>query len=632
VTAVLALLLANAVLAAVLALIVLALCALGRPSPAARHALWLVVLVKLLSPFGLIWSVPLPLAGSWLRAEPPVAVSDSGDGSKEPAEQAGAEMVSISKRPAAPTTFIGDRLDGSPLPTAEPTPRTNLRTARPAAADLHADSGVPLATRAADPSWWLTLVWLAGGAVVAACCARRTYRFWRCARRGRPASPGLRRQVAELAAIVGMRAPRVRVLAGLVSPVVWCLLRPVLLWPRGLEERLRFGGRRAVLVHELAHLRRRDHWVRWLELAAAVLHWWNPVFWLVRRQLRCQAELACDAWVTATLPESRRDYAEALLEVCTRSARAAAPSPAVGVGGDGRRDFQRRLTMIMRQQVPCRLAAGARLSVAALLLAALPAWTLGQGHVQSTANPKSDGRVFKFEDAPPQPATKFWRDVQTVANDNASAKKLQEIDDRIAVLHKELEDLQVARAAAAQKRSDRHVRYLQQKVAPEEDQRGALRYKVIGPDGKEIKGAKVIILEAKPATKKAALDEAKALADLARVQEKLGERLEAVRERAVLLDWVKKQQADRVLNLTRATYRLPKDKAAALATFLKDNVKAPVLELKLDGQGLTITTTPETQAAIGAMVRLLAQSQAGPVGTANEALRQHLRQTSKQPQ
>ena len=52
------------------------------------------------------------------------------------------------------------------------------------------------------------------------------------------------------------------------------------MWPAGLDCRLKGEGRRAVLAHELAHLRRRDHWVRRLEMVAAVFHWWNPLFWL----------------------------------------------------------------------------------------------------------------------------------------------------------------------------------------------------------------------------------------------------------------------------------------------------------------------------------------------------------------
>ena len=70
--------------------------------------------------------------------------------------------------------------------------------------------------------------------------------------------------------------------------------------------------------------------------------------------------------------------------------------------------------------------------------------------------------------------------------------------------------------------------------------------------------------------------------------------------------------APKVITLTRATYNMPKDKVESLATFLKANVKASVLEMKSDGDGLTITTTPEVQATIGGLVRLMTQGQAHP--------------------
>jgi hypothetical protein len=57
--------------------------------------------------------------------------------------------------------------------------------------------------------------------------------------------------------------------------------------------------------------------------------------------------------------------------------------------------------------------------------------------------------------------------------------------------------------------------------------------------------------------------------------------------------------------LTRTTYPLPAGKAEALGKFLRENVKAPVLETKVEGERLTVTTTPEVQRAIGASVLLL---------------------------
>ena len=75
-------------------------------------------------------------------------------------------------------------------------------------------------------------------------------------------------------------------------------------------------------VSELAHLRRRDHWIGWLQLVAGCLWWWHPLYRYVSRQVRANAELACDAWVVTLMPSARRAYADALLEVSHLLSRA----------------------------------------------------------------------------------------------------------------------------------------------------------------------------------------------------------------------------------------------------------------------------------------------------------------------
>src|SRR5207245_2040258 len=111
------------------------------------------------------------------------------------------------------------------------------------------------------------------------------------------------------------RPPRVWLLPGAVSPMLWTFgRRPRLLVPTALWVRLDEDQRTTLLVHEMAHLRRRDHWVRSLELLATSLYWWHPVVWLARRELREAEEQCCDAWVVRVLPGSAHAYARALVE------------------------------------------------------------------------------------------------------------------------------------------------------------------------------------------------------------------------------------------------------------------------------------------------------------------------------
>jgi|HubBroStandDraft_6_1064221.scaffolds.fasta_scaffold133163_2 beta-lactamase regulating signal transducer with metallopeptidase domain len=107
------------------------------------------------------------------------------------------------------------------------------------------------------------------------------------------------------------------------GPVTWGVFHPVILlpktavyWPR---ERLH-----AVLLHELAHIRRRDSLFQALSLIACALYWPNPLVWFGARRLRREAEIAADdAVIVSGIKPSA--YAGELLQLATEF-RAHAPA------------------------------------------------------------------------------------------------------------------------------------------------------------------------------------------------------------------------------------------------------------------------------------------------------------------
>jgi beta-lactamase regulating signal transducer with metallopeptidase domain len=91
--------------------------------------------------------------------------------------------------------------------------------------------------------------------------------------------------------------------------------RPRLLVPAALMGRLTGPQQAALVLHELTHLRRGDHLVRLLEMAVGVAYWWLPGVRRIGRQLRACEEACCDAAVVAREPQARRAYARLLLDV-----------------------------------------------------------------------------------------------------------------------------------------------------------------------------------------------------------------------------------------------------------------------------------------------------------------------------
>ena len=108
---------------------------------------------------------------------------------------------------------------------------------------------------------------------------------------------------------------------------------------------------RWILAHELAHIRRRDHVVRWLEWLACTVYWWNPTVWWTRRRLRFVEEICCDAMVVQACDAAPRAYASALMRAIDLVRTGQAPRfPTLASAADSDRRMrilERRLRMIM---------------------------------------------------------------------------------------------------------------------------------------------------------------------------------------------------------------------------------------------------------------------------------------------
>lgn len=358
-----------------LALGVWCCCRWTRIGPVARHALWLVVLVKMLTP-------PL-VAWPWAIGNPAWGARDRMPAMPTPAHASAAAVEEVTPsepntsdsgplRPPIVIVLPEDAMSPAMLPTPI-VPGDAAATAEPPS------PAMPPPTVVAEGGWsldWiltaLASVWIAGSLIVMAVEAVRIRRMRRLVNTSDAADEDLADRVERLCRRMSVRPVSTIRVAGLTSPAVWGFTRPVLLWPANLPAT---AGTQGLIVHELAHVRRRDHWVGWLELVAAIAWWWNPLFWYVRHQLRENAELACDGWVVDVLPGGRRAYAEGLISVCELSSRPPSPMPAVGVSTGGRRFLERRLVMIMKERVGLRIPRIGLATIALLAMTALPAWS-----------------------------------------------------------------------------------------------------------------------------------------------------------------------------------------------------------------------------------------------------------------
>ncbi len=348
----------NAIVATGLAIFALIL---GRfwKNAAAVHALWAVVLLKLFTPP--LFTAVLPFASTF--APPAASVGMPDKASDSPA-----------------TREVGRRL---PVAVAD------ARVA-PAASDPPHTTWHRSVTTFALKSWSLFNIvaafWACGSCGAALVYAIRIRRFADGIRHFEEAPPAIRMMVAQLSGRLGLRRTPVALMTShAIPPLVWSLgTPPRVILPSGLFAQLGREAQTTIVAHELVHIRRGDHLIRLLELAATTVFWWHPVVWLARRQLRELEEQCCDGRVLELLPDHPRTYAAALVDTLEYLAGRTRPSVPLRTAIHSTHSLTRRITMLAQPR-PNRLSA-----LSAALIIALVAVPLAFAFA---VNPKPTGNT-----------------------------------------------------------------------------------------------------------------------------------------------------------------------------------------------------------------------------------------------
>ncbi len=230
---------------------------------------------------------------------------------------------------------------------------------------------VPLA-EAAEPAFpasaaWLVLIWGLGAAALLSRLGLDLLRVTLLTRRARPLDDdGWQALNAHLARRLGLRAP-VRLLCHPHPALVmtWGVRRPVVLLPAGATTWPE-ARRRVVLLHELAHHRRRDYLSHLAAHVACALYWFNPLVWAAARRMRAEQERACDDYVLRAGARSH-EYAAALLDLA-RSLRVGFPWQGAALGMARPTALHERIQAILHSQPRGTLTLRAALLTAVLLL------------------------------------------------------------------------------------------------------------------------------------------------------------------------------------------------------------------------------------------------------------------------
>jgi uncharacterized protein (TIGR03435 family) len=199
-----------------------------------------------------------------------------------------------------------------------------------------------------ETSYWpfaFNIVWLCGFATVLFSWTRQ----WRRIRAAlRAATPYLARLP-----IRTMCSP------ALLEPGVFGILRPVLLLPEGIADRLMPDQLEAIVAHELCHVRSRDNLAAAVHMLVEAIFWFHPMVWWIGRRLVDERERACDEEVLS-LGNSPEVYAESILKVCEFYLE----SPLDCISGITGSDLRKRIQNIMTNRAAQKLGAGRKVLLA----------------------------------------------------------------------------------------------------------------------------------------------------------------------------------------------------------------------------------------------------------------------------
>lgn len=159
------------------------------------------------------------------------------------------------------------------------------------------------------------VVWLLGVLVAFLGIARSGWKVRRIVRRARPFDLAVHGGVVgEVCRILDLKSlPQVACSSDVVGPAVVGIVRPLIVLPSRLVSILSARELRDVLLHETAHVLRRDKLIALLQQILGAIFWPHPLVHFLNRQLACAREDVCDNYVLATANPA--DYGETLLRL-----------------------------------------------------------------------------------------------------------------------------------------------------------------------------------------------------------------------------------------------------------------------------------------------------------------------------
>ncbi|MBN1465907.1 hypothetical protein JXA02_09110 [candidate division KSB1 bacterium] len=358
--------------------------------PQVRHALWLLVLLKLLIPP--TWSAKTSIV-SFLQPrlrEQIVQRLPMGDDSEEKSRP------TESTRPAILDQTINSAVDKVKGPNIEIEPG--------------------FAHTAASPSWQTIAmaIWALGMSVLLSLLIGKMMRLrrWHSQQKKRAIPQWFHELLVRTAQQYNItHMPAIVFNDKARSPAVYGMFRPVMLLPTNYFDNLSEDEAQHVLLHELAHLKRGDLWLHGLTLMMQIIYWFNPLLIWARRQMKHVREICCDLTVANVLRDKTPAYRQTLLNTA-RELLTETVEPGLGMLGVFEEPFRlvTRLKWLEKKTWEHRKRILGTAAVLSLLAAAsLLPMAAGSADESSDAGTSKRQKDGAFANAPRLGENEQWR-------------------------------------------------------------------------------------------------------------------------------------------------------------------------------------------------------------------------------
>ena len=328
-----------------------------------RYWIWMLVLLKLMLPPA--FTLPTGI-GRWF-------------GDYIPAQTSISQQISNTARlkPAGASAPQDPSFSGE-------NPQVHLSQASPEPAA----PAIPVISDSQALTWQAVvfLIWFTGAAALSMLLIHRILFVRRLIAQSMPAKDryaGILDQCRQKLDI--KRKTEIRLSGKLQSPAVCGFFRPVILMPHGLVEKLSPDRLRAVLIHELAHIKRGDLWVNCLQTFLQIVYFYNPLLWLANAVIRRIREQAVDEMVLVALGAGANSYSNTLIDIAEMSfLKTSLSLRLIGVV-ESKKALRKRIKHIINHPIPKSAKLGALGMVLIVLSAAvlLPMAKVDKGNSQA---------------------------------------------------------------------------------------------------------------------------------------------------------------------------------------------------------------------------------------------------------